>query len=324
MRWGILSTGTIAKNFAQTAGQMPDVQIQAVASRSCGSAEAFAAAYAIPTAHGSYEALAADPNVDIVYVATPHSRHYEDMKLLIGAGKHVLCEKSFTTDAKQAKEIFELAEKENVFVMEAFWTKFIPLYRQIETILEEGRIGELRVVTAQYGYTTAREARKFDPALAGGTLLDIGVYAIGFACMMMGYAFDDVRSELVMNDAGTDALDAITLRKGRTVAQLTTAIGANMPTFGAVYGTKGHIDIPEFKNPTRAMLHVDGQPPVELAQPFEINGFEYEIREAQACAEAGKLQSERMTGRQTVAVMRIMDEIRRQNGFRFPFEASER
>ena len=190
-------------------------------------------------------------------------------------------------------------------------------------ILESGKLGEIRAVTAQYGYTTARETRKFDPALAGGTLLDIGVYAIGFACMMMGYAFDDVRSELVMNSAGTDALDAITLRKGKTIAQLTTAIGVNMPTFAAVYGTKGHIDIPEFKNPTRAVLHLDGQEPVELAHPFEINGFEYEIREAQACAEAGSLQSERMTGQQTIAVMRIMDEIRRQNGFRFPFERKE-
>ena len=320
MKWGILSTGTIAKNFAQTAKQMPDVQVQAVASRSAGSTKAFAEAFAIPTAHDSYEALANDPNVDIVYVATPHSRHYEDMKLLIGAGKHVLCEKSFTTDAEQAKEIFALAKKKNVFVMEAFWTKFIPLYRQIEDILQSGRIGEIRAVTAQYGYTTAREARKFDPALAGGTLLDIGVYAIGFACMMLGYAFDDVHSHLVMNDAGTDALDAIALRKGKAVAQLTTVIGANMPVFGAVYGTKGHIDIPEFKNPTRAVLHIDGQPPVEIEQPFEINGFEYEIREAQACVGAGKGQSERMTGEQTVAVMRIMDEIRRQNGLRFPFE----
>lgn len=229
MRWGILSTGTIAKNFAQTAGQMPDVQEQAVASRSRESAEAFARAYDIPTAHDSYEALANDPNVEIVYVATPHSRHAEDMKLLIQAGKHVLCEKSFTIDAKQAKEIFALAQEKHVFVMEAFWTKFIPLYRQIEEILESGKLGEIRAVTAQYGYTTARETRKFDPALAGGTLLDIGVYAIGFACMMMGYAFDDVRSELVMNSAGTDALDAITLRKGKTIAQLTTAIGVNMP-----------------------------------------------------------------------------------------------
>ena len=323
MRWGILSTGTIAKNFAQTAGQMPDVQMQAVASRSRESAEAFAKAFAIPTAHDSYEALANDPNVDIVYVATPHSRHFEDMKLLIGAGKHVLCEKSFTTDAEQAREIFALSRKKNVFVMEAFWTKFIPLYRQIEEILASGRLGEIRAVTAQYGYTTAREARKFDPELAGGTLLDIGVYAIGFACMMMGYAFDDVHSQLVMNDVGTDTLDAMTLRKGRAVAQLTTAIGANMPTFGAVYGTKGHIDIPDFKNPTRAALYIDGQTPEELTHPFEINGFEYEIREAQTCAAAGRLQSERMTWEQTVAVMRIMDEIRRQNGMRFPFEGRQ-
>ena len=157
MKWGILSTGTIAKNFAQTAKQMPDVQVQAVASRSAGSAEAFAETFAIPTAHDSYEALANDPNVDIVYVATPHSRHYEDMKLLIGAGKHVLCEKSLTTDAEQAKKSSRWRRK-NVFVMEAFWTKFNFRCTGRSRTSSSGRIGEIRAVTAQYGYTTAQEA----------------------------------------------------------------------------------------------------------------------------------------------------------------------
>lgn len=186
IRWGILSTGTIAQNFAATARAMGDITLHAVASRGKAAADAFADAYGIAVRHGSYEALAADPDVDIVYVATPHSRHYEDMIMLIDAGKHVLCEKSFTTDAAQAEEIFARAKERGVFVMEAFWTKFIPLYRQVEKMTAEGKIGEIRMVTAQYGYTTAREARKFDAQLAGGTLLDIGVYAIGFACMMLG------------------------------------------------------------------------------------------------------------------------------------------
>ena len=132
LKWGILSTGTIAKNFAQTARAMGDVSLHAVASRSVEAADAFGDVYGIAVRHASYEALAHDKDVDIVYVATPHSRHYEDMKLLIGAGKHVLCEKSFTTDARQAEEIFALAQEKGVFVMEAFWTKLIPLYRQIE------------------------------------------------------------------------------------------------------------------------------------------------------------------------------------------------
>ncbi len=320
IRWGILSTGTIAQNFAATARAMGDITLHAVASRGKAAADAFADAYGIAVRHGSYEALAADPDVDIVYVATPHSRHYEDMIMLIDAGKHVLCEKSFTTDAAQAEEIFARAKERGVFVMEAFWTKFIPLYRQIEKVIAEGKIGEIRMVTAQYGYTTAREARKFDAQLAGGTLLDIGVYAIGFACMMLGYDMDTVKSQLILNSAGTDAMDAVTLRKGAAIAQLACAIGAQMPVHGAVYGTRGHLDIPEFKNPQRAMLCIDGQDPVELVQPFEINGYEYEIREAEACVRAGRLQSSLMTGEQTVAVMRIMDDVRRQNGLVFPFE----
>ena len=219
----------------------------------------------------------------------------------------------------------ELAKEKGVIVAEAMTIFHMPVYKELKKILESGKLGKVNLITMNFGSFKEynMENRFFNRNLAGGAMLDIGVYAIGFACMMMGYAFDDVRSELVMNSAGTDTLDAITLRKGKTIAQLTTAIGVNMPTFAAVYGTKGHIDIPEFKNPTRAVLRLDGQEPVELAHPFEINGFEYEIREAQACAEAGRLQSERMTGQQTIAVMRIMDEIRRQNGFRFPFERKE-
>ena len=323
MNWGILSTGVIAKNFAETAKYMNDVHIHAVSSRTREGADAFADQYGIPVRHEGALALAQDPDVDIVYIATPHNAHYEGMKMMISHGKHVLCEKSFTTDAKQAEEIFALAREKGVFVMEAFWTKLCPVYREVERVIASGEIGDIRAVTAQYGYTTAREARKFDPDQAGGTLLDIGVYAIGFACMMLGYEFDSIQSNLIMNSVGTDAIDAITLRKGNAVAQLITAIGANMPLVGGVYGTKGHIDIPDFKNPQRVIVCVDGKEPYELSRPFEINGFEYEIREAMACVEAGKTQSSVITPEQSVAVMAIMDEIRRQNDLVFPFEKAE-
>ena len=320
IRWGILSTGVIARNFAQTAAEMDGVHIQAVASRNEAGAQAFAKEFGIETAHGSYEEMARDPMVDIVYVATPHSRHYEDMKLLIEGGKHILCEKTFTTDEEQAKRIFELARERGVFVMEAFWTKLIPIYREVERLIAQGVIGEVTAVTAQYGYTTARQARKFDAELAGGTLLDIGVYAVGFACMMMGYDMDEVRSLLVMNPQETDVVDAVTLRRGGAVAQLTCAIGAYMPTHGVVYGTKGRIDIPEFKNPQRVTVYADGQEPTVIEQPFMVNGYEYEILEAQRCVQEGLLQSALMTHEQSIKVMRILDTIRAQNGFVFPFE----
>ncbi len=320
VRWGILATGTIAKNFAETAARMGDVEITAVASRSLDKANAFADTYGIANRHASLSALASDPCVDIVYVATPHSCHYENMKALIAGGKHILCEKSFVTDAAQAREIYALAKEKGVFVMEAFWTKFIPVYREMERILSSGEIGEIRAVTATYGYTTARQARKFDAQLAGGTLLDIGVYAIGFACMALGYELDSIKSTLIMNPEGTDATDAILLKKGNAVAQLTCAIGAFIPTYAAIYGTLGRIEIPEFKNPERITLHVDGKAPVTFTAPFEVNGFEYELREAQDCVLAGKLESSVMTHAQSIAVMEIMDEVRRQNALVFPFE----
>ena len=321
MNWGIVSTGVIARNFAETARRMGGgVTLHAVCSRSAQSAQEFADRYGIPKRYVGAEALANDPDVDIVYIATPHNLHDEDMKLMIAHGKHVLCEKSLTTDAKQAREIFALAKEKNVFVMEAFWTKLCPLYREVERVLASGALGEIRAVTAQYGYTTAREARKFDPAQAGGTLLDIGVYAIGFACMMLGYAFDSVHSSLVMNSAGTDAVDAVILRKGGAVASLTCAIGAQMPVFGAVYGSRGRIEIPNFKCPQQATVCIDGEAPYTIERPFDVNGYEYEIREAMACVAAGKTQSDIMTPEQSIAVMEIMDEIREQNGFRFPFE----
>lgn len=321
IRWGILSTGVIAKNFADTVGKMNgETRVLAVASRTKESADAFADQYGIERRYDSYEAMAKDPDVDIVYVATPHSRHYEDMKLMISNGKHVLCEKSFTVDSQQAKEVFALAREKKVFVMEAFWTKILPIYREMEKVVSSGAIGDIRMLTAQYGYTTAREARKFVPELAGGTLLDIGVYAIGFACMMLGYSFDDIQSQLILNPQKTDAIDAILMRRGKAVAQLTCAIGAYIPLHAAVYGTKGWIDIPDFKNPQRATLYADGKAPVTLERPFEVNGFEYEIREAMDCVRAGKLESSLITAEQSIAVMRMMDEIRRQNGMRFPFE----
>lgn len=321
VRWGILATGTIAATFAGTLLQMGDeAELVAVASRDEARARDFARRFGIPKAYGSYEALAADPDVDAVYVATPHSRHDEDVRLLIEAGKHVLCEKSFTADAAQAERIFALAKARGVFVMEAFWTKFIPLYAQIEAALASGEIGEVLTVTAQYGYTTAREARKLDPALAGGALLDIGVYAIGFACMVLGYEPDEIVGRLTLGEQGTDIANAVMLRYGRAMALLTSSIGTKMPVFGAIYGTRGRIEVPEFKNPEHAFVYVDGQEPRELSAPLSINGYEYQVREAMDCIRAGKLQSERMTGAQTVAVMRIMDEVRRQGGLRFPFE----
>ncbi len=211
LNWGILSTGTIAKKFAATMTRLADSgRVLAVASRSRETAAGFAAEHGIARAYGSYEELVRDPDVDIVYVATPHSLHYENAKLCLEHGKHVLCEKSFAVNAAQAERLFELARGKKLFIMEAFWTKFLPAYGLVAAELAAGTIGEVVHFRAQYGFapTGARYVRKFDPALAGGALLDIGVYTLGVAAMVLGYRPRRLHSQAVMGEYGTDKLTA--------------------------------------------------------------------------------------------------------------------
>lgn len=321
IRWGILSTGAIANVFAQTAAQMNgEITIAAVASRNQQSAQEFASTYGIEKAYGSYEQLATDPDIDIVYVATPNSRHFEDMMLLLSNGKHILCEKSFTVSAEEARWIYNFAREKNLLVIEAFWTKFIPIYRELEKRLAAGAIGEINLVTAQYGYTTTHVNRKMNPNFAGGALLDIGVYCIGFAAMILGYRPDEIKAQLQLNDAGTDSLDVMILRYGNASAVLTSAIGVHIPTTASIYGTLGRIEIPEFKNPQKFTVIMNHGEEEIFELPFDVNGYEYQMREAVNCLKEGKIQSSIMTASQSIAVMKIMDKVRAQGGLRFPFE----
>lgn len=184
MKWGILATGTIAKKFASTVEQMgaEGERLDAVGSRHLESAQAFAQQYGIPRCYDSYEALAADPEVEAIYIATPNTLHYENCKLCLEKGKHVLCEKPFTISPEQAQQLYRLAEEKHLFLMEAFWIWLLPLYDRLREILAAGTIGELKQITCQYGFVAsgARKDRKFDSGLGGGALLDIGIYNLGF------------------------------------------------------------------------------------------------------------------------------------------------
>lgn len=323
IRWGILAPGMIARQFAQTLQDMKGEAVLAgAASRSVERAQAFCEEFG-GKAYGSYEELLFSPDIDIVYVASPHNLHYEQVKMALEAGKPVLCEKSFTTDANQAQELFALAKEKNLFLMEAFWTKFIPVNQKLMQLVQAGEIGQVRSVQARYGYLTARHARKMDPALAGGALLDIGVYCIGFAAMMMGYNPQRIYSTATLNDVGTDEMDSILLDygAGRT-AQLTVAVGTNMPLAASVYGSEGWMDVPEFKNPQRAVVHKNDGSSYEISLPLESTGFEYQIREACRCVQQGRKFSDIMTPENSIATMAIMDELRRQWGMKFPFEQS--
>lgn len=322
MKWGIISTGTIAHNFAKTVAAMGgETEVYAVASRSQESAQTFADQYGIKKAYTSYEELVNDDNVDIVYIATPHSLHYENMMLCLEHGKNILCEKSFTVTAEQARKIYNLANEKNLFVMEGFWTKYLPIYRDVEKLIEDGVIGDIHMVTAQYGYCTARTGRKFDPVLAGGTLLDIGVYAIGFAAMILGYKPKSIQSLVKLNDVGTDECSTILMQyENGAIAQLTTAIKTTIPVLGCVYGSKGYLNIPEFKNPEQIQVVLNDGTSYTIEKEVEINGFEYEIREAERCLMDKRQFSEILTPDQSVAVMNMMDQVRSIWNMKFPFE----
>lgn len=327
VNWGILSTGTIAHNFAKTMVRLGgNRQVLAVASRSLEKAQKFAQQYGISKAYGSYEEMVSDPEIDIIYVATPHTEHAKNMKLCIEHGKNILCEKPFTVNEKEAKEVYALAQEKKVFVMEAFWTKFIPIYREVERILVSGEIGEIQCVTAQYGYCVSEEkaVRKFNPQLAGGALLDIGVYTLGFVAMFLGYHPETIFSVLTKNQVGTDKMASILLKypDGKT-AQLTAAIQTYLPLWGEIFGTAGRIEVPDFKNPETIKVFVNGKDPYEVHHKFDVNGFEYEIYEAENCVKNKKKFSEVMRPEHTMAVMRMMDQIRLQNAMIFPTETPD-
>lgn len=322
--WGILSTGTIAKNFANTLSKLNDCgKVAAVASRNGDTAASFAAEYNIPKSYGSYLDLVSDISINVIYVATPHSLHYENVKLCLEHGKHVLCEKSFSVNTLEAEELLALAKKKNLFIMEAFWTKFLPCYQEAIKIIAAGTIGELIHFRAQYGFspTGARYIRKFDPQLAGGALLDIGVYAIGVACMLLGYKPQAIHSSTVIGEYGTDNFDSIMLTyENGAAAHLITAIGTTITPEAVLFGTKGQILLPAFNALQSFTVIMNDGTKTSYDFPFDVNGYEYEIRETERCLMAGKTESTIMTHENTLSVMRIMDKVRADCGLTFPCE----
>ena len=281
MKWGILATGTIAKKFASTVEQMgaEGEQIVAVGSRHLESAQAFAQQYGIPRCYDSYEALAADPEVEAIYIATPNTLHYENCKLCLEQGKHVLCEKPFTISPEQARELYRLAEEKHLFLMEAFWIWLLPLYNRLRQILTAGTIGELKQITCQYGFVAsgARKDRKFDSGLGGGALLDIGIYNLGFLRILTGQDPEKVETkEVHINEYGTDDYSRLVLTyPGGCKAESVQTIGQELERNVHILGTKGSIFLPDFQHTETMTLEVEGKEPEVIRCPVDINGFEY-------------------------------------------------
>lgn len=326
MKWGILATGTIAKKFADTITQMSSEgeSLAAVGSRTLSGAEAFAQKYGIERAYGSYEQLAQDPDVEIIYVATPNSMHYENCRLCLEYGKHVLCEKPFTLHPEEAAELYRLAREKHLFIMEALWTRHLPIYRKIQGLVSGGAIGEVTKITSQYGFVTqgARKDRKFNSSLGGGALLDIGVYNLGFIQQTAGRSPESFVTEKVsINEYGTDDYSRICLTyPGSCSAVCIQTIGEELERRAVITGTKGSISLPDFQQAEQMVVTIDGKEPETIELPVDINGFEYEIREAGRCVREGRPASDIYTPEDSVALTELMYAIRMSWGMRFEGE----
>ena len=325
MRWGIMATGNIAAKFARTVSAMKDAAetIVAVGSRDADKSAAFAREYGIAKAYGSYEELAADPQVEAVYIATPNNYHFENTMLCLKAGKHVLCEKPFTTNAGEAQRLYQEADARGLFVMEAFWIRFLPLFEKLKEIIAAKEYGELRHARCDYGFIArgARRERKFRSELGGGALLDIGIYNLGFLYMVMGELPDSFTSEVHFNEFGTDEFSALQLcfPGGRT-AHSVQSIGLLMERQAALYFERATIYLPDFQGAYWMTICPNGEKSYMVECPPDVNGFEYEIREASRCVRQKKSHSDVFRPEDSVAVLGLMDEIRKSWGMRFSFE----
>jgi predicted dehydrogenase len=323
IRWGILGPGNIARSFAQGLSVLDDAEIVAVGSRSAERAAAFGERYNIPRRHASYEALANDPDVDVVYVATPHPFHKQHNLLCLRAGKPVLCEKPFTLNAADTAEVIAMARDRRLFLMEAIWSRFLPHIARLRELIAEGAIGEVRQVRADFSFRTEVDpkSRLFDPALGGGGLLDVGIYPVSLAAMLLG-APSDIASLAQLGATGVDEQAGIVMRyDGGRLAVLTTAIRTSSPHEALILGTAGHIKVHDaWWKPSTLTLVRDGKLEEPIDVPAVGNGYNYEAAEVMRCLREGRTESATMPLDESLAIMRTLDAIRAQWGLRYPGE----
>ncbi|HEY0216943.1 MAG TPA: Gfo/Idh/MocA family oxidoreductase [Cellulomonas sp.] len=322
IRWGILGAGNIAGAFADAVRSATRAQLVAVGSRNRDRSEHFATAHGIPTTHIGYRDLVEDPQVDAVYVATPHSEHREHALLAIAAGKHVLVEKAFTRNTGEAEEVFTAARAAGVFVMEAMWTRFLPHVAALHQVIDSGEIGEIVTLAADHGqhFPLDPTSRLYDPALAGGALLDLGVYPVSFAHDLLGTP-DSVHAVGQLTETGVDGQISMILGYGaRTQAVLTTTLWSKTPTTAAISGTEGTIAVEgSFYAPTSFQVRRRDGRSWSFAQPG-TKGLQFEAAEVARRVAEGATESPRMTWNDTLAVLRTMDQVRAQIGLVYPGE----
>jgi predicted dehydrogenase len=321
-RWGVAGPGGIATRFAEAMRLVDDGEIAAVASRSAERAGAFADRFAIPTRYGDYDALAADPEVDVVYVATPHSRHEAVTISFVEAGKHVLCEKPFALNARQARRMADAARAQGVFLMEAIWSRFLPAYRRLVEVLGEGRIGEPMLVEADFGFRlpVMSEHRLFDRQLGGGALLDLGIYPIQLCSLVLGPP-DRVAADGAVGETGVDEQVAAVLHHSSgALGVVKAAIRVSLACSARISGVDGWIDLPPFMHCPDSISLGGPSGTERIDGAYEGDGLRFQIAEVHRCLAEGLTESTVMPLDETVTMASTLDAVRARLGTTYPGE----
>ncbi|HBN84867.1 MAG TPA: dehydrogenase [Clostridiales bacterium] len=321
--WGIIATGVIAGKFSTGLHFASGANKYAVASRSLAKADEFAKEHGFSKAYGSYEELLADPNVDVVYIATPHQLHAKNTIAALKAKKAVICEKPFAANAAQTKEMVRIARENKCLLMEAMWTRFIPAIRKAKEMIEEGKIGDLRMITGDFGYRTDMESegRLFDNSACGGGLMDVGIYPISLASMFYKEQPEAIEALGEIGETSVDEQSAYLFRyKGGQMAVLYSAIRTETPTEAVIMGTTGRIKLhaPFYK--TQKVSLIKGCEETLIDIPYEGNGYQFEAMEMMRCLNEGLLESPVMTLDESIAIMDTMDRVRASMDLMFPMD----
>ena len=322
MKFGVMATGPMAQTFVDTLSKVERVELYAVASRDLSKAESFKQKNNFEKAYGSYLDLVNDENVEIVYIATPQSTHFDLMKMCIEHHKPVLCEKAFTLNAAQAKEIKELANENKVFVAEALWPRYMPSRKIIDDAVNSRIIGEPKILTGNLSYVIYMNKRIVDLSLGGGTLLDVGVYGLNFALMHFGEDIERIDSAVEFTDTGVDGQETITLHyKDGRMAVLTHGIYSRSDRKGIIYGDKGYIVVENINNPNSVDVYdLNDELIKHYDIPKQISGYEYEIEECMNCINQGKIEADSIPLNDSITMMETMDKIRNIWGMKYPQE----
>ena len=322
MKVGIIGTGWIAEKAAITLNGLKACEAYAVGSRSQDKADAFAKKWNIPRAYGSYSELIADPDIDLIYVGTPHSHHYDVTKEALLAGKPCLVEKAFMANARQTEEIIKIAREREVFLAEAIWTRYQPVVKTVRNLIASGRIGTPRLVTATLGYSMGNKERIMRPDLCGGALLDLGVYALNFARMFFPADIVSIDGTCVKSDTGMDLTNAMTLvLADGMLCNLQSSAQCVGDNIGVIAGTEGNLIIDNINNPQTITVNGPDRTYIETIRvPQQITGYEYQFLACRQALMDGILEPHEMPLDETLYIMQLMDGLRRKWDVRYPMD----